>query len=145
MELLVMITIDGRKCALRALDVNSVMEIEAITAVPMAPPHVLGLSTRRSQTLTVIDCKGAAGLPAQRDPIGKRAAVVQHEGHTYALLVDGIEDVENTLGEINPVSDAFGGNWARLAEGMVETNQGPALILSIANLVAGPEHLPHAA
>ena len=41
MELLVMITIDGRKCALRALDVNSVMEIEAITAVPMAPPHVL--------------------------------------------------------------------------------------------------------
>ncbi|WP_394730781.1 chemotaxis protein CheW [Altererythrobacter sp. GH1-8] len=145
MELLVMITIDGRQCALRTVAVKSVMEIEAITSVPMAPRHVLGLSTRRSQTLTVIDCMSAAGLPAQTAPIGKRAAVVSHEGHTYALLVDKIEDVENTLGEVQPVSAAIGENWSRLAEGMVETNQGPALILSIASLVVGPEQMPRAA
>ena len=145
MELLVMFTIDGRTCALRALDVNSVMEIESITAVPMAPSHVLGLSTRRSQTLTVIDCMSAAGLAPHGDPIGKRAAVVTHEGHTYALLVDAIEDVEDMLGEIQQVSGAIGDNWSRLAEGMVETGQGPALILSIAKLVAGTQPMPQAA
>lgn len=145
MDLLVMITIKDRQCALRALDVHSVMEIETVTPVPRAPAHVLGLSTRRSQTLTVIDCVQAAGFERQDEPVGKRAAVVSHEGHTYALLVDAIEDVESTDGEIVAIPGGYGPNWSKLAEGMVETRQGPALLLSIAALVEGTDKLARAA
>ena len=145
MELLVMLRIDGRQCALRALDVDSVMEIETITPVPHAPDHVLGLSTRRSQTLTVVDCMRAAGLDHQIDPIGKRAAVVEHAGHTYALLVDGIDDVEDFDGEIFEISGGFGEHWSHLAEGMVETVIGPALLLNIERLVSGKVEMTAAA
>jgi purine-binding chemotaxis protein CheW len=145
MELLVMLSIDGRRCALRALDVNSVMEVESITPVPRAPDHILGLCTKRSQTLTVIDCLRAAGFAKQSDPIGKRAAVVTYHGHSYALLVDEIEDVEDTANEVLEVSGGFGGEWAALAEGMVETRAGPALLLSVSQIVNSKEELPDAA
>ncbi len=144
MELLVMLSIDGRQCALRALEVESVMEIETITPVPNAPDHILGLSTRRSQTLTVIDCLRAAGLSPQTDPIGKRAAVVSHEGHTYALLVDHIDDVEDATSEILDVNGGFGEHWSRVAEGMVETRKGPTLLLSVARVVSGAVEFPQA-
>lgn len=145
MELFVMLTMDGRKCALRALDVRSIMEIEAITYVPRTPNHVLGLSTKRSQTLTVIDCMRAAGLQGQSEPLGKRAAVVDHGGHSYALLVDSIEDVEDSNGQVKQIGGGYGRNWTKLADGMIEANSGPALLLNVAALVAGPDELPDAA
>ncbi|XUU61876.1 chemotaxis protein CheW [Erythrobacter sp. HA6-11] len=137
MDLLVMLTIGGRQCALRAIDVDSVMEIETITRVPNAPDHVVGLSTRRSQTLTVIDCMRAAGLEKTTDPIGQRAAVVEHEGHIYALLVDAIDDVEDTDGDVIAVTGGFGEQWSQLAEGLIETRKGPALLLKVNCLIAG--------
>lgn len=145
MELLVKIMIQDRRCALRAIDVHSVMEIESITPVPKAPAHILGLSTKRSQTLTVVDCKKAAGIDGEATPTGKRAAVVEHEGHTYALLVDDIDDVEDTSGEIAQIAGGYGADWSHIAEGMVETAGGPALLLSVAKLVAGPQKFSQAA
>ncbi len=145
MELLVMIKIDGQRCALRALQVHSVIEIEAITAVPHAPDHILGLCTKRSQTLTVIDCLRAAGKSKQVNPLGKRAAVVEHEGHVYALLVDEVEDVEDSTNEIVAVEGGYGTEWSYLAEGMVETAQGPALLLNIDRLIAGAGGIQKAA
>ncbi|NVE94872.1 chemotaxis protein CheW [Altererythrobacter lutimaris] len=145
MELLVMLTIGGRQCALRAVEVDSVMEIETITRVPNAPDHVVGLSTRRSQTLTVVDCMRAAGLEETTNPIGQRAAVVEHEGHIYALLVDAIEDVEGSDGEVIAVTGGFGEHWSQLAEGMVETRRGPALLLKADRLIAGKGRIPAAA
>lgn len=135
MELLLILSIGGRRCALRALDVKSVMEIEAITPVPMAPDHVLGLCTRRSQTLTVIDCMRAVGLNGQENPIGKRAAIIEVDGHAYALLVDEIDDVEDTADEVVEVPGGFGDAWSTVAEGMVETRTGPALLLNTRSLV----------
>lgn len=145
MDLLVMVQIDGRQCALRARDVQSVMEIEAVTPIPCSPSHVLGLSTRRSQTLTVIDCRAALGLASHSDPIGQRAAVVKHDEHYYALLVDVIDDVEDALDEIQAISAAFGTEWARVSYGRVETALGVTLLLDVSKLVQGPEETTLAA
>jgi len=136
-ELLVMLTIDDRRVALPAVEVKSVIELEEIYPVPRAPNFVVGLTAMRSQSLTVIDSRLAIGV-ADENKVCDRAAVVEVEGHQYALLVDSVEDIAETKSELAPVAGGFGAGWQHVAKGMVETDQGPALMLDIEKLIEGP-------
>ncbi len=142
-KLLVILQIAGRRCALSALEVKSVIEVGAVTPVPRAPAWIAGITALRSQALTVIDCRRAIGLGAECRREGwstdHRAAVVSEGGHSYALLVDGIEDITTAAGEPGQVPGGFGAEWSRVARGMIETMAGPALLLDLAALLAGPE------
>jgi len=142
-KLLIILQIAGRRCALSALDVRSVIETGAITPIPRAPAWIAGITALRSQALTVIDCRRALGLgggPADGDwPTDHRAAVVTEGGHSYALLVDGIEDITTAAGEAGQVPGGFGAEWSRVAIGMIETMAGPALLIDLPALLAGPE------
>ena len=139
-DLLVMVQVNGRSAALRASDVHSVIEADHIFPVPRAPRHVVGLTAMRSQSLTVIDARIALG--AERpDRAGERAVVVEVDGHSYALLVDRVDDVAEALSDPVPVTGGCGIHWDRVAYGMVETSHGPLLVIDPMNLVAGPERL----
>lgn len=138
-ELLVIIQIAGRRCALSAHDVKSVIEIGSITPVPRTPDFIAGITALRSQTLTVIDCRRAIGLAADDGLTDDRAAVVASGGHAYALMVDAIEDITTASGEAGQVPGGFGPEWSRVARGMIETASGPALLIDLAVLIAGPE------
>ena len=61
-QLLVIALIAGRRCALSALDVKSVIEIGGVTPIPRTPGWIAGITALRSQALTVIDCRCALGL-----------------------------------------------------------------------------------
>ncbi len=142
-KLLIILQIAGRRCALSALDVRSVIETGAITPVPRSPIWIAGITALRSQALTVIDCRRAIGLPDGEWPTDHRAAVVTEGGHSYALLVDGIEDITIAAGEAGQVPGGFGAEWSRVALGMIETMAGPALLIDLPALLAGPEaHRP---
>jgi purine-binding chemotaxis protein CheW len=142
-DLLVIAQIGGRRCALSALDVKSVIEIGSITPVPRAPAWIAGITALRSQALTVIDCRAAIGLVAGGSggnwPTDHRAIVVSEGGHSYALRVDGIEDITTAAGEAGQVPGGFGPEWSRIATGMIETMAGPALMIDLGALLAGPE------
>jgi purine-binding chemotaxis protein CheW len=138
-QLLVILQIGGRRCALDALDVKSVIETGAITPIPRAPSWIAGITALRSQALTVIDCRRAIGLTDSDWPTDHRAAVVSEGGHSYALLVDGIEDITTAAGEPGQIPGGFGAEWSRVAIGMIETMAGPALLLDCAALLAGPD------
>ena len=66
-------------------------------------------------------------------------SVVELDGHHYALIVDSVEDVVEALTEPSPVRAAMGPGWERAAEGMVETEMGPLLLLDLTAIVAGQE------
>ena len=138
-DLLVIARIAGRACALSALDVKSVIEIATVTPVPRAPAWIAGITALRSQALTVIDCRRALGLATADWPTDHRAVVVAEGGHSYALLVDSIEDITTAVGEAGQVPGGFGAEWSRIATGMVETMAGPALLIDLPALLAGPE------
>jgi purine-binding chemotaxis protein CheW len=85
--------IAGRRYALPVERVREVRRAEAITPVPHAPPHVLGLSMVRGRLVAVIDAAvalGAAPAPPPDDPrvvllaVGDRLVGVQVE------RVDGV-------------------------------------------------------
>ncbi len=104
------------------------VELESLIPVPRAAPHVAGLSALRSRVLTVIDCMRALELGTTDCSDGIReAAVVELDGHHYALIVDQVEDVVEALSEPAPVRAAMGPGWERIAVGMVETEAGPTL------------------
>ena len=139
-ELLLVVSIAGSRVAFPAAAVESVVELEALIPVPRAPDHLAGLSALRSRVLTVIDCRRSLDLGVTDLTEGEihEAAVVELDGHHYALTVDAVEDVVEALSEPVPLRASMGAGWERVAKGIVETEQGPLLLVDIAGLVSGP-------
>jgi purine-binding chemotaxis protein CheW len=137
-DLLLIVRLAGERVAVIAADVESVVEIEALTPVPRTAPHVAGLAALRSRVLTVIDCRASLD-PGQASASGSREAiVVVTDGHPYALLVDGVEDVIQASGEVRAVRTAPSGGWRRVARGMVEAGGDLLLLADVEALIAGP-------
>jgi purine-binding chemotaxis protein CheW len=137
-ELLLIVTIAGSRVALPAAAVESVVELDTLIPVPRAPVHVAGLSALRSRVLTVIDTLRSLELGESDCTDGIReAAVVELDGHHYALIVDVVEDVVEAMSDPSPVRAAMGPGWERASKGMVETEDGPLLLVDIEALIAG--------
>ena len=137
-ELLLVVVIAGERVALPAATVDAVVELDTLIAVPRAAPHVAGLSALRSRVLTVIDCKRSLEL-GESDRTGgiREAAVVDFDGHHYALIVDLVEDVVEALSDAAPMRAAMGAGWERVCQGMVDTETGPLLLVDVAALISG--------
>ena len=139
-SLLLVVTIGGQRVALPSDAVESVVELDTLIPVPRAAPHVAGLSALRSRVLTVIDCMRSLELGATECSNGIReAAVVELDGHHYALIVDMVEDVVEALSDPVPMRAAMGEGWERVSAGLVETESGPLLLVDVAALIAGAE------
>ena len=139
-ELLLIVTIGGQRVALPAAAAESVVELDTLIPVPRAAPHVAGLSALRSRVLTVIDCMRSLELGTSDTSDGIReAAVVELDGHHYALIVDIVEDVVEAVGEPSPVRAAMGDGWERVSKGMIESEVGPLLLIDVEALVSGAE------
>ena len=141
-QMLLVVMLAGRRAALPADRVNSVIEPANVVPVPRAPAHVAGLAALRSRPLTIIDCRAALGFaPDDSGAGGTRAVVVEHDGHLYGLKVDAADDIVEAIGAPKPVAGSPGPGWDRAACGMVESDAGPLLLLDIHALVAGFERL----
>ena len=139
-ELLLVVMIAGERVALPSGAVLTDDEHDTLIPVPRAAPHVAGLSALRSRVLTVIDCMRSLELGTTDCSDGIReAAVVELDGHHYALIVDMVEDVIEAQSDPAPVRAAMGAGWERASLGMVETETGPLLLVDVAALIAGSE------
>ncbi len=136
MDLFLIAHIAGRGVAIESGQVDSVVDIGDVVAVPLADRAVRGLAALRSRVVTVIDTGIALGLdptPAE----ARRAVITRVDGHHYAVLVDSLEDV--SLFERLPLSPglALDRGWARAGVGIVERDGEPLLVLDLAAVVPG--------
>jgi purine-binding chemotaxis protein CheW len=138
-------TIAGQRIALPADAIESVVEIDAITPVPLAAAHVAGLAALRSRVLTVIDTYAALELGQYRPADQLQAVVVTIDGHLYGLLVDEVEDVVAIEQEPEPQPAGLASGWAVNTIGLVEHEGSAILLLDPARLVTGPAALAAAA
>ena len=137
-ELLLVVTIAGERIALSAAAVESVVELDTLIPVPRAAPHVAGRAALRSRVLTGIDCMRSLELGDTDCSDGIReAAVVELDGHHYALIVDLVEDVVQAASDPIPMGAAMEPGWERVSQGVVETEEGPLLLVDVAALIAG--------
>jgi purine-binding chemotaxis protein CheW len=136
-DLLLIARLAGRRIAFPAAEVEAVVELEGVTPAPRAAAHVAGLSALRSRVLTVID--GLAALEAGRSgEAGRDAIVIQSGGHTYALLVEEVEDVIEAGAPPCPLNAPLGAGWDRVAIGTVEAEGELYLLVDPHALIAGP-------
>jgi purine-binding chemotaxis protein CheW len=136
--LLLIITIAGERLAIPATRILSVVQVEALVPVPRAPAHLAGLAALRSRVLTAIDCLASLELGETAPAALHDAIVVEQDGHSYALLVDSVEDVIQHGGEIHPLRGVIAPGWTRIAAGMVEVDGSLMLLANPAALIAGP-------
>jgi purine-binding chemotaxis protein CheW len=136
-ELLLIARLAGRRIAFPASDVEAVVELEGITPAPCAAPHVAGLCAMRSRVLTVIDAVASLEFPAEGSG-ARDAIVVPSGGHTYAVLVDEVEDVVEASHPPSPIRAPLGAGWDRVAIGTVEAEGDLLLLVDPHLLIAGP-------
>ena len=125
--------IAGRTVAIDSDQVESVVDIGEVTAIPRAAEHVRGLAALRSRVVTVVDTQSALGL--QGGSGAKRAVITRVEGHHYALLVDSLDDVAPF--DLLPLAGgvALDSAWRNAGRGIVEREGEPILAIDLASLV----------
>ncbi|MFL6844652.1 MAG: chemotaxis protein CheW [Allosphingosinicella sp.] len=141
-ELLLIVRLAGERIALRAAEVESVVEIEALTPVPGAPAHVAGLAALRSRVLTVIDCLASLDPSRRLDESASEAVMAVVDGHPYALLVEAVEDVVEAKAESRAPAASLHGGWRRIGRGTVEAEGDLLLLADVEALIAGPAREP---
>jgi purine-binding chemotaxis protein CheW len=137
-ELLLVASLGGRRIAFPASKVEAVVELEAITPAPRAAPHVAGLAALRSRVLTVVDGLAALNLGSYDSTAARDAIVIPCDGHTYALIVEEVEDVIEADGPSVPLAAPVGAGWDRVAIGTVEVASELFLLVDPYLLIAGP-------
>jgi len=137
-ELLLIARLAGRRIAFPAAEVEAVVELEGLTPAPRAAPHIAGLSALRSRVLTVIDGLAALEQGQRAEGHGRDAIVVPSGGHTYALLVEEVEDVIEAEAAPSPARAPLGAGWDRVSLGMVEAEGDLFLLVDPHQLIAGP-------
>jgi purine-binding chemotaxis protein CheW len=127
--------IAGRAVAIDSEQVESVVDIGEVTAVPRASNHVRGLAALRSRVVTVVDTQSALGM--EGSSTARRAVITQFEGHHYAMLVDALDDVAPF--ELLPLASgvALDPAWRLAGRGVVERDGEPILAIDLASLVPG--------
>jgi purine-binding chemotaxis protein CheW len=133
-QLFLIAQVAGRPVAIDTAQVESVVDIGAIVEVPRAAGHVRGLAALRSRVVTVIDTVAALGI-AGRSDAGTRAVITQVDGHHYALLVEGLEDVMPLALQPLATGAPLGEAWTRASCGLVERDGEPILALDLAALI----------
>lgn len=142
MELFLIAQIAGRGVAIATSQIDSVVDIGPVVAVPQAGRAVRGLVALRSRVVTVIDTGTALDL-TPTPATAHRAVITRVDGHDYAILVDTLEDV--ALFERQPLSSglALDRGWARVGVGLVERDEEALMIVDLTALV--PQQAPAAA
>ncbi len=134
MELFLIATVADRTVAIAAEQVESVVDVGEIVPVPGASPHVRGIAALRSRVVTVISSRYVFGAPTGLT-VARRAIVTVVDGHRYAILVNGLEDVRNF--ELLPLPPGLplSPQWRSVATGMVEHEGEPVLAICLRGII----------
>ncbi len=138
-QLYLLAILAGTRIAVRTEEIEAVVKLTEISPVPGMGVHVAGLSALRSRVLTVIDV--AALVHGEATPADCRslAIIANIAGHSYGMMVDAVSDICSVPEGELPLRGQLDAAWAPYACGIVESDQGPCLLVSLASFVdAGP-------
>ncbi len=74
-------------------DVREIIRTPAVTKIPSAPEHVLGVIDLRDTVIPVIDLRRRLALNVGEASDDNRIVVVEAHGHQVGVLVDAVKEV----------------------------------------------------
>lgn len=87
-------TLGGETFAVDVRQVREVMVTEEYSAVPLAPPHVIGVANLHGDIVPIVDAGSLLGLSARRGERRLRTVVVSADGLEAAVVIDGVMSLE---------------------------------------------------
>lgn len=107
--------------------VEGIIKLQPITAVPHAPAFVEGVTNLRGKVLPVLDLRKRFGLPRGDSTKDTRIVVVEMNGATVGMVVDGVSEVLRVSDEaieppspiVTTVDTAFIKGIAKVGERLV--------------------------
>jgi len=125
--------------AIRTDEVEAVVRLSELSPVPGVMGHVAGLSALRSRVLTIIDATAViTGIP--HDTINSEAGegyaiVCDISGHSYGILVDGVDDIRTVHNPPLPICGRVSDAWTPYADGVIEDEGLSYFIMSLSSFL----------
>lgn len=132
-QLFLIAAIDGHGIAIDAGQIDAVIDVGDIVAVPRVGSAIRGLAALRSRVVTVIDTRQLLGAAPAPDTV-RRAVTTMVDGHLYAFLVDSLEDVAPFEPQPLAAGITLDNGWRDAGTGMIERDGEPLLIVDLAVL-----------
>ncbi len=136
--------IAGTPVAILTDEVEAVVRLSELSPIPGVPGHVAGLSALRSRVLTIIDAQalilGGRGAEADSEsgPKADRYAIVcDISGHSYGILVDGVDDIQTIESHPLPICGQMDAAWQPYARNVIEYMGKPHFLMSVAAFMEG--------
>jgi len=117
--------------------VESIIKMQAITAVPRAPSFIEGLTNLRGTVLPVIDLRRRFGLPVEEETKEARIVVVEINGMTVGMVVDGVSEVLHVLEkDIEPPSSIVSTTDSAFITGIVRVDERLIILLDLGRVLS---------
>jgi len=135
-ELLV-VEVEGRRCALRASDVLEVLPMVFVDPLPGAPAVVEGMIDLRGRIVPVVSMRHRLGLPDRPADPRDRLVVVELPDRVVAVHVDAAVDLRTVDPDAIENAPAIAGTDG--AVGIARLDDGLVVIRSLATFLASDE------
>jgi purine-binding chemotaxis protein CheW len=90
---MVVFKLSNEDFAVEVSSVEAIIKLQAITKVPHAQPHVVGVTNLRGNIVPVIDLKKRLSLPATDNSIDTRIIVALLQESKVGMVVDAVSQV----------------------------------------------------
>lgn len=90
---MVVFKLSNEEFAVEVSSVEAIIKLQAITKVPHAPAHVVGVTNLRGNIVPVIDLKKRLSLPATENSQDTRIIVALLQDSKVGMVVDAVSQV----------------------------------------------------
>ena len=137
----ILFTVAGTSYALPSQDVAHVEMVEQITRVPNAPAFVDGVVFSRGQVVPAINMRARFGFERAPLDVSSRLLVVQNNGRSVGLLVDGCREFLTVpQAAIHPPGEALSGLSAQYVDGVASVGDRLIVVIGLDRLLGSTEH-----
>ncbi|OLB98687.1 MAG: hypothetical protein AUH30_07165 [Candidatus Rokubacteria bacterium 13_1_40CM_68_15] len=115
--------------------VREVVVLDELTAVPAAPPQIVGVANLRGDVLPIVDPERLLGAAIRRAGRRRRALVVVGGGAHVGLLIDDVLGLE-TFDDVLEIGDATRQPYVACALGRLRRSDGLVTLLDADKVMA---------
>ena len=129
---MVSFTLGDAEFGIAIQEVQEIIRLTKVTAVPRSPAYVEGMVNLRGEVLPVVDLRKRMGLPAKPVSDATRVVVVDLKGAKAGLIVDAVREVTRIASrDLAPAPGLVAGAEREIIEGVARLNQGERMILVV--------------
>lgn len=137
---LVVFDLAGEHYGVDIAAVEGIIKLQAITSVPHAPAFVEGVTNLRGKVLPVIDLRKRFGLPQTQPTKDSRIVVVEMNGATVGMVVDGVSEVLRVGAEaIEPPSPIVTTVDSAFIRGIAKVGERLVILLDLGKVLSAEE------